>query len=73
MKRFIPSSVDLSHAASVATLLALCCTLASCTHDERVKYPTTDQQLRLDRVVLYRNGVGYFERTGPVEGNLLRI
>lgn len=29
--------------------------------------------LSLDRVVLYRNGIGYFERRGEVEGDLLRI
>lgn len=34
---------------------------------------TTDGALKLDRVVLYRNGVGYFERHGTVEGDLLRL
>jgi hypothetical protein len=35
--------------------------------------PATGRDLRLDRVVLYRNGVGYFERQGRVDGNLLRL
>ncbi len=36
------------------------------------KYPTTDA-LGLSRVVLYRNGIGYFERQGHVDGDMLRI
>ncbi|MEE9382002.1 MAG: DUF4139 domain-containing protein [Nannocystaceae bacterium] len=32
-----------------------------------------DAQLALDAVVLYRNGVGYFERHGEVNGDVLRI
>ena len=39
----------------------------------RAKYPTTDASLQLERVVLYRNGVGYFERQGQVDGDVLRL
>jgi Domain of unknown function (DUF4139) len=39
----------------------------------RVKYPAAGATLQLQRVVLYRNGVGYFEREGQVDGNTLRI
>ncbi len=37
------------------------------------KYPTAQAGLDLSSVVLYRNGVGYFERQGKVEGDVLRI
>ncbi len=39
----------------------------------RGQFPSAQTGLALDRVVLYRNGVGYFERRGDVEGNMLRI
>jgi hypothetical protein len=32
-----------------------------------------DDNLALNAVVLYRNGVGYFERRGKVDGDLLRL
>jgi len=38
----------------------------------RSRLPTVDQ-LELDTVVLYRNGVGYFERRGKVNDEVLRI
>ena len=38
----------------------------------RARLPTLDQ-LELDTVVLYRNGVGYFERRGKVNDEVLRI
>jgi hypothetical protein len=47
--------------------------LAGCGGDARVRYPTTDNGLKLERVVLYRNGIGYFERAGEVDGDVLRI
>ncbi len=31
------------------------------------------QAMRLDRVVLYQNGIGHFERSGHLEGNHLRL
>jgi hypothetical protein len=55
-----------------APLLALGL-LCGCSNDSRVAYPTTGPGLALSRVVLYRNGVGYFERRGEVEGNILHI
>jgi hypothetical protein len=53
--------------------LALSLLAAGCAQDARVRYPTTDQTLKLKRVVLYRNGVGYFERQGDISGDMLTI
>jgi hypothetical protein len=39
----------------------------------RSPYATTDSALALSRVVLYRNGVGYFERAGVVDGDRLTL
>ena len=47
--------------------------LAGCGGSSRFRYPTADAPLALDRVVLYRNGVGYFERTGRIDGDLLTL
>ena len=47
--------------------------VAGCTGDGHTKYPTSDDGLKLDRVVLYRNGIGYFERVGEVDGDTLTI
>ena len=55
----------------LALILAL--GVAGCSHESRVRFPTTDESLGLERVVLYRNGVGYFERRGAVEGDMLTI
>ena len=47
-------------------------TLSACAG--RTAYPTVaDDGLALDTVVLYRNGVGYFERRGKVDGSTLRL
>jgi hypothetical protein len=46
--------------------------LAAC-HPARSKFPTATAPLQLDRVVLYRNGVGYFERAGEVSGEILTL
>ena len=54
------------HLILVASLLAACA-------NGRDPYSTTDSTLGLDRVVLYRNGVGYFERSGEVDGEVLTI
>ena len=35
--------------------------------------PTIESPLALDQVVLYRNGIGYFERSGKVDGDRLRL
>jgi hypothetical protein len=40
---------------------------------QNVRGPMTESPLALNRVVLYRNGIGYFERQGTVEGNLLTL
>jgi hypothetical protein len=47
--------------------------VSGCGGDKRFKYPTTDAGLALNRVVLYRNGVGYFERAGRVNGDVLTL
>ena len=39
----------------------------------RFKYPTASSPLKLDRVVLYRNGIGYFERVGEIDDDRLTI
>jgi hypothetical protein len=58
-------------------LLVLCSllsmpTLTACAG--RTPYPAVaDDNLALNAVVLYRNGVGYFERRGKVDGDLLRL
>ena len=43
--------------------------VGGCGH--RGPYATTDDTLALDRVVLYRSGIGYFERRGEVDGDAL--
>ena len=53
-------------------LVMLTVVLAACS-DGRARYPSADATLRLSRVVLYRNGIGYFERQGQIEGDTLRI
>lgn len=39
----------------------------------RAPVATAQTDLALERVVLYRNGIGYFERQGKVDGDVLRI
>lgn len=55
----------------IPVLAALVVTLPACAH--RQPYGSVDDGLGLDTVVLYRNGVGYFERRGEVDGDVLRI
>jgi hypothetical protein len=53
-------------------VLTFCLAAAACSPQS--KYPTAQNEtLKLTRVFLYRNGVGYFEREGHVDGNVLRI
>ena len=66
-----PNTRALGAACVVACLLACLTALGGCT-STRQAGATTDA-LRLDRVVLYQNGVGYFERAGKVEGDRLRL
>jgi hypothetical protein len=55
----------------LCTLLTLP-SLSACAG--RTPYPSVaDDGLALDTVVLYRNGVGYFERRGKVDGDALRL
>jgi hypothetical protein len=62
--------------SSVLVALALFPSLsalaAGCAHG-RSAYPTAETDLALRRVVLYRNGIGYFERHGDVDGDALAI
>ena len=46
--------------------------LAAC-HPAKSKFPTATAPLQLDRIVLYRNGVGYFERAGEISGEVLTL
>ena len=41
--------------------------------EKRSALPSTQSPLALERVVLYRNGIGYFERHGEVDDDILRI
>ncbi len=54
-------------------LALLSTSVLACGGSKRFRYPTTDAGLGLERVVLYRNGVGYFERAGKISGDLLTI
>src|SRR5882757_1722714 len=55
----------------VVSFLALVLT-AACGH-ARKPFATTGGALQLSKVVLYRNGVGYFERGGTVNGDVFTI
>src|SRR5688500_15422227 len=46
---------------------------SGCATSGRTPGSATDSPLALQRVVLYRNGVGYFERSGRIEGRTLRL
>lgn len=53
--------------------LALCALVVTACATQRAPARTAQIELPLTRVVLYRNGVGYFERSGAFEGELLRL
>jgi Domain of unknown function (DUF4139) len=53
-------------------VLTLAVLLAACG-GSRKPYATTGGALQLSKVVLYRNGVGYFERGGKVSGDAFTI
>jgi hypothetical protein len=55
-----------------AQLLALLA-LLGCQASLRPHYSTTESALQLSRVVLYRNGIAYFERTGVTSGDRLAL
>lgn len=54
------------------SVLAIAMFSAACG-GARKPYATTNEALQLSKVVLYRNGVGYFERGGRVEGESLTL
>ena len=58
----------------VSSLMAGLAALAACG-GAQPRHPVLTQAppLELDRVVLYRNGVGYFERAGKVSGDVLTL
>ena len=62
--------IGVSERPRLCGLLTLGCTGSD---SSRLKYPTSTDDLQLSRVVLYRNGVGYFERNGEFDGNVLRL
>jgi hypothetical protein len=49
------------------------CGAGACAGTGRTPGATAESPLALQRVVLYRNGVGYFERSGSIEGSTLRL
>ncbi|MDJ0764790.1 MAG: DUF4139 domain-containing protein [Myxococcota bacterium] len=51
------------------SVMAVACT----NYGQRPKYPAASSPLKLDRVVLYRNGIGYFERQGVIRGDILTL
>jgi len=56
----------------VASLCALSLALAGCPPEPQ--YPKGDRdELKVTRVVLYQNGIGYFERRGRVDGDVVRL
>jgi outer membrane murein-binding lipoprotein Lpp len=50
----------------------MACAVLGCGHSQKA-YAATQSPLALSRVVLYRNGVGYFERHGVVDGDKLTL
>jgi hypothetical protein len=64
-------------ACCAVTVLLASCTgivlLAGCAGSGVQPGPLTESPLALRRVVLYRNGVGYFERHGKLSGNTLKL
>jgi len=56
----------------LSSLVLLALASVGCANG-RSAFPTTSTDLGLERVVLYRNGIGYFERHGDVDDSTLRI
>ena len=54
------------------SLLFAALLLTACANGRGV-FPAADTDLALKRVVLYRNGIGYFERHGDVDGDALAV
>ncbi|MFO0547164.1 MAG: DUF4139 domain-containing protein [Polyangiaceae bacterium] len=57
----------------MGALVCVAALMLGCTGAGRSQYPTAESPLKLDRVVLYRNGIGYFERVGEIDDDVLRI
>jgi hypothetical protein len=62
-----------SSLALVLAALAASPLLAGCGASARTPLATAQSPLKMHRVVLYRNGIGYFERTGEIAGDELSI
>jgi hypothetical protein len=58
---------------TLASLALLALVSAAGCANGRSAFPATTTDLALERVVLYRNGIGYFERHGEVDDSTLRI
>ncbi|MEM7155527.1 MAG: DUF4139 domain-containing protein [Myxococcota bacterium] len=58
---------------TLVSLALLALSTAACAGTTRHRYPDAATDLDLERVVLYRNGVGYFERQGEIDESELRI
>jgi hypothetical protein len=58
---------------TLASLALLALVSAAGCANARSAFPATTTDLALERVVLYRNGIGYFERHGEVDDSTLRI
>lgn len=71
LSRRFPGSLALGLA--LLTAAATAAAPSGCGGHGHFAYPTAESPLRLDRVVLYRNGIGYFERVGHVDGDVLTI
>ncbi len=56
-----------------SSLLLVALASTGCSHDSRSRFPSAESPLELERVVLYRNGIGYFERSGTIDGNVLTL
>ncbi len=61
--------MHLTRLTLLACALGVLSTLPACTG----LHATRPDELRVTRAVLYQNGIGYFERQGRVEGNLLKL
>src|SRR5262249_34423315 len=67
------SEYDAGLMASRSYLYSLLVAAAACAPHPRNPYATTNGALQLSKVVLYRNGVGYFERGGKVAGDAFTL
>jgi hypothetical protein len=63
-------TVHLRHQLLLALLLAM--PVVGCA-GRRTAYPSTESPLALQRVVLYRSGIGYFERNGEIDTDELTL